>query len=38
MISVEVTEIHDLELPGILRFQATTTSDGILLCSYHGQG
>lgn len=38
MISGEVTEIYDLELPGILSFQATITSDGILLCSYHGQG
>lgn len=36
--SEEVTEICDFELPGIPSFQTSLASDGILLCSYHGQG
>lgn len=36
--SEEITEICDFELSGILSFQTSMASDGILLCSYHGQG
>lgn len=37
-ISGQVTETYGGELPGILGFQTTIASDGVLLCSYHGQG